>query len=183
MQDYFAEQNLMDSISKKWHWICFIEKKQKCCLSRAHFSMGPTFILHENLYRKLLFHRICTCFMLAWRIKITLVRALWGGCCPLTLGVSHKQLLHSRTCPSTAGSFCSVCSHCFLCSSRAKATWESWLLYSSQLFHHAEAIIKFLKKKNMRRKVTWMAESSSLYIYIYQEIPFLPQMVFKHSYS
>lgn len=40
---------------------------------------------------------IFTRFILAGRIKITLVRALWGGCCPLTLGVSHKQLLHSGT--------------------------------------------------------------------------------------
>lgn len=48
---------------------------------------------------------IFTCFILAGRIKITLVRALWRGCCPLMLGVSHKQLLHGGTPPSTAGRF------------------------------------------------------------------------------
>lgn len=107
---------------------------------------------------------ICTYFTLAGRIKITLARALWEGCCPLTLGVSQKQLLHGGTPPSTAGRFCSVYSHCFLCPPRAKGTWESWLLYSFQLFHHAEEIIKILRKKNMGRKVTWTAESSYIYL-------------------
>lgn len=119
------------------------------------------FIEYTNL------NYICTCFILARRIKTALVSVLCSGCCPLTLGVSHKQLLHSGTPLSTAESFCSVCSHCFLCSSRAKVlknTWESWLLHSFQLFHYAEDIIKILKKKSTGRTVTWMADSSYIYI-------------------
>lgn len=57
------------------------------------------FIEYTNL------NYIFTCFILAGRIKITLVRALWGGCCPLTLGVSHKQLLHGGTPQALQGAF------------------------------------------------------------------------------
>lgn len=134
------------------------------------------FIEYTNL------NYICTCFILAGRIKIALVRVLWGGCCPLTLGVSHKQLLHSGTPLSTVGSFCSVCSHCFLCSSRAKvlkSSWESWLLHFFQLFHYAEDIINILKKKHGKEGNM----NGRIQLYMYQELPFLPQMAFKHSYS